>query len=74
MDGRAYTWRLPAASGLQVQDRFKQFILHLVVHDFVDGWDPEEIHKNRFNDGVIMIMVIKGPSLTEILNLRESII
>lgn len=53
--------------------QFQQFIFHLVVCRLVDGWDPKETHKNRFNDYMIMTALIKVQSPTEILILRESI-
>lgn len=51
--------KFPVVSNFYVQVEFQQFILHLVVCNLVDGWDLKEFHKNRFNDYMIMIIVIK---------------
>ena len=40
--------------------QFQQFIFHLAVCSLVDGWDPKETHKNRFNDYRIMTTLIKS--------------
>lgn len=54
--------------------QFQQFIFHLVGCSLVDGWDPKETHKNRFNDYMIMTTLIKVQSPTEILILRVFLI